>query len=97
MDEDVIREHATKHGEATVAGDFKTAGRDLTPEAAGQAPDVMKAMPNDLSSSDIASIDKDGDSYVVVIDYSGAEDTTRVESTWAVSEGRPRITNLKVV
>ena len=31
MDEDTIREHAANHGKATVAGDFKTAGRGPHP------------------------------------------------------------------
>lgn len=97
MDEEVVREHATKHGKATVEGDFKSAGSDLTPEAAGQAPDVMKAMPRDLTSSEVSKVSKNGDAYIATIEYSGDDATTTVESTWKEREGRPRIVNLKVV
>jgi hypothetical protein len=97
MDEDTVREHATNHGEATVAGDFKTAGRDLTPEAVEQAPGVMKAMPADLSGAKVAKVDKDGDAYVAVIEYSGESESIEVASRWEEREGRPRIVDLKVV
>ena len=97
MDEDTIREHAASHGRATVAGDFKTAGRDLTPEAVEQAPDVMKAMPASLSDSSITSVEKDGDAYVAVIDYSSGGESTKVASRWEEREGRPRIVDLKVL
>ena len=97
MDEDTIREHAANHGKATVAGDLKTAGRDLTPEAVEQAPGVMKAMPKTLSDADITSVDRDGNAYVAVIEYSGGGESTKVASRWEEREGRPRIVDLKVL
>jgi hypothetical protein len=96
VDEDTVREHAANHGKATVAGDFKTAGRDLTPEAVEQAPGVMKLMPKSLSESAIASVDRDGDAYVAIIEYSGGGESTKVASRWEEREGRPRIVDLKV-
>lgn len=97
MDENTIKEHAAGHGQATVAGDFKTAGRDLTPEAVEQAPGVMKAMPKDLSDSDVTSVEKDGDAYVAVIVYSAGDESIEVASRWEEREGRPRIVDLKVL
>jgi hypothetical protein len=97
VDEDSIREHAANHGKATVAGDLKTAGRDLTPEAVEQAPGVMKAMPKSLSDADITSVERDGNAYVAVIEYSGGGESTKVASRWEEREGRPRIVDLKVV
>ena len=98
MDEDTIREHAANHGKATVTGDFKTAGRDLTPEAVEQAPGVMKVMPTNLNDSSIASVEKDGDAYVAVIEYSGdGGESIKVASRWEEREGRPRIVDLKVL
>ena len=97
MDEDSVREHAASHGKATVAGDFKTAGRDLTPEAVEQAPGVMKAMPKSLSDADITSVERDGNAYVAVIEYSGGGESTKVASRWEEREGRPRIVDLKVL
>ncbi|MGH2750215.1 MAG: hypothetical protein ACRDK3_04990 [Actinomycetota bacterium] len=97
MDENAVRQHAENHGKATVAGDFKTAGRDLTPEAAEQAPGVMKALPKDLSGSEVTEIDKEGGAYVAIIAYSGDGGTTKVASTWEEREGRPRIVHLRVL
>ena len=97
MDENTIKEHAASHGQATVAGDFKTAGRDLTPEAVEQAPGVMKAMPKDLTGSDVSSVEKDGDAYVAVIVYSAGDESIEVASRWEEREGRPRIVDLKVL
>ena len=97
MDEDTIREHAANHGNATVAGDLKTAGRDLTPEAVEQAPGVMKALPKSLSDADITSVERDGSAYVAVIEYSGGGESTKVASRWEEREGRPRIVDLKVL
>jgi hypothetical protein len=97
VDENTIKEHAASHGQATVAGDFKTAGRDLTPEAVEQAPGVMKAMPEDLSDSDVASVEKDGDAYVAVIVYSGGSEWIKVASRWEEREGRPKVVDLKVL
>jgi hypothetical protein len=97
VDEDSIREHAANHGKATVAGDLKTAGRDLTPEAVEQAPGVMKAMPKSLSDADITSVEQDGSAYVAVIEYSGGGESTKVASRWEEREGRPRIVDLKVL
>jgi hypothetical protein len=97
VDESTIKKHAAGHGQSTVAGDFKTAGRDLTPEAVEQAPGVMKAMPEDLSDSDVASVEKDGDAYVAVIVYSGGSESIKVASRWEEREGRPRIVDLRVL
>jgi hypothetical protein len=97
VDEDTIREHASNHGKATVAGDFKTAGRDLTPEAVEQAPGVMKVMPKSLSDSTITSVERDGDAYVAVIEYSGGGESTKVASRWEERDGRPRIVDLRVL
>jgi hypothetical protein len=97
VDESTIKKHAADHGQATVAGDFKTAGRDLTPEAVEQAPGVMKAMPKDLEDSEITSVEKDGSAYVAVIEYSGGGESAKVASRWEEREGRPRIVDLKVL
>jgi hypothetical protein len=97
VDEDMIREHAGNHGRATVAGDFKTAGRDLTPEAVEQAPGVMKVMPKTLSDSTITSVERDGDAYVAVIEYSGDGESTKVASRWEERDGRPRIVDLRLL
>jgi hypothetical protein len=97
MDEDTVRRHAEAHGRATVEGDLRAAGSDLTKEALPAAGDVMKQMPESLSSSAIDSVSSEGDEYVVLIRYSGEDGDAVVESRWVERDGRPKILDLKVV
>ncbi len=97
MDEETVRQHAEAHGRATVEGDLRAAGSDLTKDALPAAGDVMKKMPESLSSSAIDSVTSDGDEYVVLIRYSGEDADAVVESRWAERDGRPKIVDLKVV
>ena len=97
MDESSVREHAEAHGKATVAGDLNQAGQDLTKEAMAGAGAVMKAMPKDLKSAEIDSIETADDGYLVLIRYSGDTDAIVVRSRWVEKEGRPKIVELGVV
>ena len=96
MDESTIRQRAQAHGEATVAGDLKKAGSDLDPGAYGAAGEVMKQMPADLSSCEVASVTQDGGAWVAAITYTGASSAT-VESRWEERDGTAKIVDLKVV
>ena len=97
MDENTVRHHAEAHGRATVEGDLRTAGSDLTKDAMPAAGDVMKKMPAALSSSAVEGVSPEGDEYVVLIRYSSEDGDAVVESRWAEREGRPKIVDLKVV
>ena len=97
MDESTVRDRAEAHGKATVAGDLRVAGSDLTKEAMVQAGDVMKAMPDPLESSEVTSVQADGDEFVAQIRYAGAGAETVVESRWADRDGTPKIVSLKVL
>ena len=97
MDEDTVRRQAEAHGRATVEGDLRAAGSDLTQDALPAASEVMKKMPTSLSSSAIESVASEGDEYVVLIRYSGEDGDAVVESRWAERDGRPKIVDLKVV
>lgn len=96
MDEQTVRQRAQVHGEATVAGDLRKAGADLTAEAMAQAPGVMKAMPGKPTSCEIASVDAEGDEFVAVIRYVGDAGQITVASRWAERDARPKITDLQV-
>ena len=97
MDENLVRQHAEAHGQATVAGDLKRAGSDLTPEAMAQAPAVMRQMPSPLTASEITGVSGSGDEFVATIRYVGEGGEVLVESRWAERDGRPKITNLQVL
>lgn len=97
MDESIVRQHAEAHAQATVAGDLKRAGSDLTPGAMAQAPGVMRSMPSPLTASEVTELRAAGDECVATIRYVGVEGEARVESRWAEQEGRPMIVNLEVL
>ena len=102
MDEYTVRRHAEAHGRATVEGDLRAAGSDLTKDgyeyrALPAAGEVMKKMPASLSISAIDGVSSEGDEYVVRIRYSGEGGDAVVESRWAELDGRPKIVDLKVV
>ena len=97
MDENVIRSRAEAHGQATVAGDLKTAGADLDKGAYGAAGEVMKKMPEGLSASEVAGVRTEGDQAIVTIRYTGSSGSADVESTWAERDGEPKIVDLKVL
>lgn len=97
MDEATVRQRAQEHGEATVAGDLKRAGGDLDKSAYAAAGEVMKQMPEDLSSCEVATVRPEGDEWVAAIVYKGGSATTTVESRWAEREGSAKIVDLKVV
>lgn len=97
MDETTVRERAEAHGKATVAGDLRTAGSDLTKDAMGAAGAVMKEMPDPLESCEVTSVESAGGEVVARIRYVGGGRTTTVESRWAERDGTPRIVDLKVV
>ena len=97
MDENVIRSRAQAHGQATVAGDLKSAGADLDKSAYGAAGEVMKKMPEGLSASEVAKVTTQGDQAIVTIRYTGAGGSADVESTWADRDGEPKIVDLKVL
>jgi hypothetical protein len=97
MDESTVRDRAEAHGKATVAGDLRVAGSDLTKEAMAQAGDVMKSMPDPLESSEVTSVQADGAEFVAQIRYAGGSSETMVESRWADRDGTPKIVSLKVL
>lgn len=97
MDEAIVRQHAEAHGQATVAGDLKTAGADLTPEGMSKAGAVMAKMPKELTGSSIESVSIDGDVATVRIKYTGTDGEAQVDSDWTDRDGRPKIVDLRVV
>lgn len=97
MDENVVRQHAEAHGKATVAGDLKTAGGDLTPEAMAQAGAVMGQMPKQPTAAEILRVEADGENCIAEILYKGDDKEATVRSVWADRDGRPKIVELTVL
>lgn len=97
MDEATIRQRAEAHGNAVAAGDMRTAGADLLPEAVAQAPQVMAGMPKELDSAEVVDVRTEGDSIYSVCAYRGGSDELRVQSRWVENDGDPKIAELQVV
>ena len=97
MDEARLREDADAHGQATVAGDLKTAGGYLAKEAFGAAGEVMEKMPKPLEACEVGSVETEGDEALVQIRYSGGGDEVVIESRWADRDGSPKIVGLRVL
>ena len=96
VDETAVRQHAEAHGQAVVAGDLRTAGADLDGNALAQAGDVMKQLPRTLTSSEIVSLQDEGDAAVVRTRYAGDEGEAIVESRWQQRGDRPKIVSMTV-
>ena len=96
MDETAVRDKAQAHGDATVAGDLRTAGADLTKEAMAQAGGVMAKMPKPLTAAEIRDVTSDGDAFLARIAYLGEDSEAIVVSRWEERDGRPKIVDLAV-
>lgn len=98
MDENDVRNEAERHANATVAGDFKTAGSSLTEAAMAQAGGVMKAMPGKLTACEVTTVDAGAEgSFAADIRYTGENGSVTVRSTWGEVDGAPKITNMEVL
>lgn len=97
MDENSVRQHAEAHGQAMVNKDWASAGGDVVSEMQGSLPGIMKQMPRPIEAASIKDLRPAEDHAVVTIEYSGADKTSVVESRWEERDGRPMITDLKVL
>jgi hypothetical protein len=96
MDVEMVRAEASKHGDAVAGGDMATAGSSLAKEAYGQAGEVMKAMPKEIRSAEVASVEPEGEGFIAKIVYRGDDSETVVASTWEEREGQPKIVGLRI-
>lgn len=95
MDAEIVRAEASKHGNAVAEGDMATAGSSLAKEAYGQAGEVMKAMPKEIRSAEVASVEAEGERFIARIVYRGDDSETVVASTWEERDGQPKIVALQ--
>lgn len=96
MDETTVRARAEAHANATVAGDLRSAGSDLTKEGAANAQAVMARLPKALDAAEVQEVKPEGDEWVARIAYRGEGREVVVASRWAERDGRPKIVDLQV-
>ncbi|MBA2273844.1 MAG: hypothetical protein H0W21_08095 [Actinobacteria bacterium] len=97
MDETTVREHALLHAQAVQRGELRAAARDLTEHARASAPAVMAALPPSVTSVEIPRLDPSDGGWLIHIAYGGATGSVLVESVWAEVDGRPMLTQLRVL
>lgn len=97
MDEQKVREHATAHADAVVAGDLRQAGSDLDEGMQETAGQVMRGLPRPVTGAEIESVEESGAETTVLLRYSGEDKSVLVESRWAERDGRPKIIGLRLV
>jgi broad specificity phosphatase PhoE len=97
MDSETVTRHAEAHARAMVDGDLKRAGSDLTESGRAGAAAVMGAMPKRIDSAEVTSVATEADEKTAVIVYSGEGKEVSVLSRWAEHDGRPMITELKLL
>ncbi|MDQ3662294.1 MAG: hypothetical protein M3454_14810 [Actinomycetota bacterium] len=96
MDENLVREHAERHGRAVVTGEVAVALADLSEKVKPKASSVMKRLPSPLSAAEVVSVEPATEGYAALIRYAGDDAQVVVRSTWAEVDGRPLIVELEV-
>ncbi|MHB8692525.1 MAG: hypothetical protein ACYDHH_14910 [Solirubrobacteraceae bacterium] len=92
MDAHAIRDAAEQHGHAVLTGDIEHIRADLIPELHVHIPNIATAVPDQLQSICVESVETFGDYAESVIVYRGPNDSLRMRSRWEDrGAGRPQI------
>ncbi|HEX2240457.1 MAG TPA: hypothetical protein VHJ82_04880 [Actinomycetota bacterium] len=94
MEETAVKEHASAHANAVVAGDLRQAASDLAEGMQETAGQVMRQLPRPVTGAEIEDVTSSDDETTVLIRYSGEDASVLVESRWAERDGRPKIVGL---
>jgi hypothetical protein len=98
MDEKTVRERAQAHAAANVAGDLARAAGDLTEEARANIAPVARRLPRPLTSGEVINVVRGSKGrFIAEIRYSGDDASVLVESVWIEKDGRPMISETRVV
>jgi hypothetical protein len=98
MDEATVRERAEAHAAANVAGDMTRAAGDLTEEARANIGPVARRLPRPITAGEVIKVEQGTtDSFVAAIRYSGDDGSVLVESVWIEQDGRPMISETRIV
>jgi hypothetical protein len=98
MDENSVRERAQAHAAANVAGDMARAAGDLTEEARANIGPVARRLPRPITAGEVIDVVMGSkDRFITEIRYSGEDGSVLVESVWIEKDGRPMISETRVV
>jgi len=94
MDERTTRDHVQQHADAVVNGDMDAVLADFSEELRPQVPEIVKVLPQPVTSAVVLSVEIDDPVTVALIRYSGETSAVTVRSEWAEEGGRPVIVSV---
>jgi hypothetical protein len=98
VDEAEVRKRAEAHAAANVAGDLALAATDLTEEARANIGPVARRLPRPITSAEVTRVERAAeDRFVAEISYSGVDSSAIVESVWTDRDGRPMISETRII
>jgi hypothetical protein len=91
MDEASTKDTIQRHAAAVEAGDWDTVIGDLSPELQAQAEQIVKSLPQPVTSAKVLSVEVGNEETVAQINYAGDASELTIQSHWREVDGRPTI------
>jgi hypothetical protein len=91
MDETRTKDHIQRHAEAVERGDFDTVVRDLSEELQAHADEIVKSLPQPVTSAKVLSVEVGDEETVAQVRYAGDTSELTIQSHWRDVDGRPTI------
>jgi hypothetical protein len=91
MDETRTKDHIQRHAEAVERGDFDTVVGDLSEELQAHADEIVKSLPQPVTSAKVLSVEVGDEETVAQIRYAGDTSELTIQSHWRDVDGRPTI------
>jgi hypothetical protein len=91
MDEANTKDTIQRHAAAVEAGDWDTVTGDLSPELQAHAEEIVKSLPQPVTSAKVLSVEVGDEETVAQINYAGDTSEVTIQSHWRDVDGRPTI------
>jgi hypothetical protein len=91
MDDAKTKDQIQRHAEAVQRGDFDTVIGDLSKELQAHAEEIVKSLPQPVTSAKVLSVDVGDEETVAQIRYAGDTSELTIQSHWRDVDGRPTI------
>jgi hypothetical protein len=91
MDETRTKDHIQRHAEAVERGDFDTVVGDLSEELQAHADEIVKSLPQPVTSAKVLSVEVGDEETVAQVRYAGDTSELTIQSHWRDVDGRPTI------
>ena len=91
MDETRTKDQIQRHAEAVERGDFDTVLGDLSKELQAHGEQIVKSLPQPVTSAKVLSVEVGDEETVAQIHYAGDTSELTIQSHWRDVDGRPTI------